>query len=242
MESNFMWTPNTILPIYPPSLLHSAAQSTMHSAAQSTMALSLPTKFYHRLVALGGFRRREAVIPVNHANIPHPHSIVFLEVLSLFIGIAQVKFQGTQYSPFDTYPITMTTGVVTLIIYFLVREALHWLSFDSQSRANAVISHFAAISGYTSLICIASTLLPNKAQPFFILSCSFILAAVMLYPVLRARRRHYSTEPSRVWGRRIIQRFSQYLWRIIIGRFQSSSGYHGREILPLYIVDSCVCS
>lgn len=145
-------------------------------------------------------------------DIQSPRVILFFDALSLFINLVEVKFQGKPYSPFETHPITMTTGIVNLILYLLALDALHWLPFESRSHANVVILYLSTIFGYMSLTCMASLLLPNKAKPFLFICGSFISVAVMLCPLLRAR--HSPIEWS-YWRMRIFHPSLQNFWRIV---------------------------
>lgn len=152
-----------------------------------------------------------------------PHAALAFTVF-VILGFLQVKYQGKDKSPFESHPITISVGVVSILMYcfaFGVQQIL------SSGRANGMpkcasdtIRWCMLVTGSLSVAATASFLFPDSVRPLLFALYFVVVAGERLYWVYQRflRERLMACQ----------QFFIMNIWRPLAHSFAQQ-----RQILPL---------
>ncbi|KAF7137791.1 hypothetical protein RHSIM_Rhsim07G0111700 [Rhododendron simsii] len=114
-------------------------------------------------------------------------------IVPVLLNLLQIKYQGNQLSPFDTYPISMVISVASLLLYcFGYHAKSRWPTYA------LAVSRVMVVFGSLSVVSLASSLFPDSFGP--VLYTLFVLfsAAELLMQFKWVHRKVMGMLPSQL--------------------------------------------
>jgi hypothetical protein len=142
--------------------------------------------FPQRQVSLNiAFMTAKNYVQQDQLNTPNSTHAIFTFIMPVLLCFLEFMYQGKDYSPFDTRPITMWIGLTCVIAYCVVYgvEISCAKYFKSPVYASAVRSG-AMLFGSLSVASLASILFPDCMQPILYLLCTLFSIWELLYSTI----------------------------------------------------------
>ncbi|KAJ6912498.1 hypothetical protein NC651_015035 [Populus alba x Populus x berolinensis] len=142
--------------------------------------------FPQRQVSLNiAFMTAKNYVHQDQLNTPNSTHAIFTFIVPVLLCFLEFMYQGKDYSPFDTHPITMWIGLTCVIAYCVVYgvEISCVKYFKSPVYASAARGG-AMLFGSLSVASLASILFPDCMQPILYLLCTLFSLWELLYSTI----------------------------------------------------------
>uniref|UniRef100_A0A6N2JZS7 Uncharacterized protein n=1 Tax=Salix viminalis TaxID=40686 RepID=A0A6N2JZS7_SALVM len=142
--------------------------------------------FPQRQVSLSiAFMTARNYVQQDQQATPNSTHAIFTFIMPVLLCFLQLMYQGKDYSPFDTHPITMWIALTCVLAYCVIYgvEKSCTKYFQSPVYASAVRGG-AMLFGSLSVASLASILFPDCMQPILYLLCTLFSLWELLYSLI----------------------------------------------------------